>query len=91
MNKSELVASIAEASGLTKVDSEKALEAFTATVTKELAAGGTISLVGFGTYSVKSRAERKGRNPQTGAELTIAAAKKPSFKPGKSLKDAINA
>jgi len=90
MNKSELVASISEKSELSKVDSERALEAFCASVTGELGVGGTVSLVGFGTFSVKDRAERKGRNPQTGAEITIKASKAPAFKAGKGLKEAVN-
>jgi DNA-binding protein HU-beta len=90
MNKSELIDAIAESSGLTKADSGRALDAFVGAVAKALSGGDSVALVGFGTFSVKERAERKGRNPQTGREITIAAAKIPSFKAGKSLKDSVN-
>ncbi|TRW92075.1 HU family DNA-binding protein [Candidatus Methylobacter oryzae] len=90
MNKSELIDAIAESAELTKVDAGRALDGFIAAVTKALSAGDSVALVGFGTYAVKERAERKGRNPQTGAEIVIKAAKIPSFKAGKSLKDAVN-
>lgn len=89
MNKSELIDAIAESSGLTKADSGRALDGFIAAVTGALSKGDSVTLVGFGTYLVKERAERVGRNPQTGKEITIQAAKIPSFKAGKSLKDAI--
>ena len=89
MNKVELVAAIAEKSELTKVDAEKALKAFIDTVTDELKNGGKVQLVGFGTFEVGERAERQGRNPQTGEEMTIAASKSPKFKAGKALKDAV--
>jgi len=90
MNKSELIDAIAAESELTKADAGKALDGFLTAVTSELAKGENVALVGFGTFSVKDRAERKGRNPQTGAEITIKAAKIPSFKAGKGLKDAVN-
>ena len=90
MNKSELIDAIADASELTKADSARALDGFLKAVTDALSEGDSVALVGFGTFSVKDRAERKGRNPQTGAEITIKAAKIPSFKAGKSLKDAVN-
>ncbi len=90
MNKSELIDAMADASGLTKADSGRALDGFLTAVTDALTNGDAVALVGFGTFSVKERAERKGRNPQTGAEITIKAAKIPSFKAGKSLKDAVN-
>ncbi|MCK5728271.1 MAG: HU family DNA-binding protein [Methylococcales bacterium] len=90
MNKSELIDAMATESGLTKADAGKALDGFLAAITSGLEKGENIALVGFGTFSVKSRAERKGRNPQTGAEITIKAAKIPSFKAGKGLKDAVN-
>ncbi|NOQ36955.1 MAG: DNA-binding protein HU [Methylococcaceae bacterium] len=90
MNKSELIDAIAADSELTKADAGKALDGFLSAVTSELAKGESVALVGFGTFSVKDRAERKGRNPQTGEEITIKAAKIPSFKAGKSLKDAVN-
>jgi DNA-binding protein HU-beta len=90
MNKSELISAMAEASTLTKADAGRALDGFIAAVTKALSADDTVALVGFGTFSVKARAERKGRNPQSGEEITIKAAKTPTFKAGKSLKDAVN-
>jgi DNA-binding protein HU-beta len=90
MNKSELIDAIADASELTKADAGRALDGFLAAVTGALTKGDSVALVGFGTFAVKDRAERKGRNPQTGAEITIKAAKIPSFKAGKTLKDAVN-
>jgi len=90
MNKSELIDAIAAESELTKADAGKALDGFLTAVTSELAKGENVALVGFGTFSVKDRAERKGRNPQTGEEITIKAAKIPAFKAGKGLKDAVN-
>lgn len=89
MNKTEIVASIATKSGLTKKDSEIALEAFIASVEESLVNGDKVTLVGFGTFEVVKRAEKKGRNPKTGAEIVIAAKKAPKFKAGKGLKDAI--
>ena len=90
MNKTELVAAMAEQAGLTKKDAEKALAAFTDAVTKELKKGGKVQLVGFGTFEVSARAAREGRNPQTGATMKIAATKAPKFKAGKALKDEVN-
>jgi DNA-binding protein HU-beta len=90
MNKAELVEAIADAAELSKADSAKALDGFVHAVTEALKAGDTVSLVGFGSFQVKERAERQGRNPQTGDTITIAAAKIPSFKVGKALKDAVN-
>ena len=90
MNKTELVAAMAEKAGLSKKDAEAALKAFTETVTDELKKGEKIALVGFGTFEVSERGEREGRNPLTGAPMTIAASKAPKFKAGKALKDAIN-
>ena len=90
MNKSELIDAIADASELTKADAGRALDAFMSSVTGALKSGDSVALVGFGTFAVKDRAERKGRNPQTGAEITIKAAKIPSFKAGKGLKDSVN-
>ncbi|WP_066802047.1 HU family DNA-binding protein [Moraxella oblonga] len=90
MNKSELVDSIAQQAGLTKDQATKALNAFTASVQGALERGDDVVLVGFGTFSVKERAARTGRNPKTGEELQIAASKVPSFKAGKGLKDAVN-
>ncbi|WP_303840258.1 HU family DNA-binding protein [Selenomonas ruminantium] len=90
MNKTELVANIAEKSGLTKKDAEKALGAFFESVQQALIEGDRVQLIGFGTFEVKERAARKGRNPQTGKEIEIPAAKNPVFKAGKALKDAVN-
>jgi len=89
MNKSELIDAIAESAELTKAEAGRALEGFLNTVTAALSNGDSVTLVGFGVFSVKERAERKGRNPQTGAELIIKAAKIPAFKAGKTLKDAV--
>ncbi|KAF3977563.1 MAG: HU family DNA-binding protein [Methylococcales symbiont of Iophon sp. n. MRB-2018] len=90
MNKSELIDAIANNAELSRADAGRALDGFLSAVTDGLSNGDSVALVGFGTFSVKDRAERKGRNPQTGAEITIKAAKIPSFKAGKSLKDAVN-
>lgn len=90
MNKSELITAIAEHANLTKADTSRALDGLLKTIETTLASGNSLALVGFGSFEVKARAERKGRNPQTGEEITIAAAKIPSFKPGKGLKDAVN-
>jgi DNA-binding protein HU-beta len=90
MNKSELINAIAEQANLSKADAGRSLDALIKTIETTLKAGDSIALVGFGTFAVKERAERTGRNPQTGQEITIAAAKAPSFKPGKGLKDAVN-
>ena len=90
MNKTELIAAIAEKTELSKKDAEKALKAFTDVVAEELKKGEKIQLVGFGTFEVSERAERTGRNPQSGAEMVIPASKAPKFKAGKALKDAIN-
>ncbi len=91
MNRTELVAAMAEKANLTKKDAEAALKAFTDVVAEDLKNGGKVQLVGFGTFEVSERAAREGRNPQTGATMTIAASKAPKFKAGKALKDAINA
>ncbi|MDD2725550.1 MAG: HU family DNA-binding protein [Methylovulum sp.] len=90
MNKSELIDAIADSAELTKADAGRALDGFIKSVEAALKAGESVALVGFGTFAVKERAERKGRNPQTGEEITIKAAKIPSFKAGKSLKDTVN-
>ena len=90
MNKTELIAAIAEKTELSKKDSEKALKAFIDVVTEELKKGEKIQLVGFGTFEVSERAAREGRNPQTGEPMPIAASKAPKFKAGKALKDALN-
>lgn len=91
MNKTELIAAVAEKAEISKKDSEKALKAFIDVVTDELKAGGKIQLVGFGTFEVSERAAREGRNPQTGKTMKIDACKAPKFKAGKALKDAVNA
>ena len=90
MNKTELVAAMAEASGVSKKDAEAVLKAFTDVVSAELKKGGKIALVGFGTFEVSERAAREGRNPLTGKSMKIAASKAPKFKAGKALKDMIN-
>ena len=90
MNKTELVAAVAEKAGISKKDSEKALKAFVDVVTEQLKADDKVQLVGFGTFEVSKRAAREGRNPQTGKTMKIAACKAPKFKAGKALKDAIN-
>lgn len=90
MTKAELVTSLAEKSGLTKKDSEKALAAFIETVTDTLAKGESIQLVGFGSFEVRERAAREGINPRTGAKIEIAATKVPAFKAGRALKDAVS-
>jgi DNA-binding protein HU-beta len=90
MNKTELTDAVAEATDLTKADAARAVDAVLGTITDTLAAGDQVGIVGFGTFLVRERAARTGRNPQTGAEIQIAAAKVPAFKPGKALKDAVN-
>ena len=90
MNKTELVAAIAEEAGISKKDAEKALKAFTDVVAAELKKGGKVQLVGFGTFEVAERSAREGRNPQTGKAMKIKASKAPKFKAGKPLKDFVN-
>lgn len=90
MNKSDLINSIATKSGLNKKNSEAALNAFIASVEDVLTKGDKVTLVGFGTFEVRKRAARKGRNPQTKKEITIPASKAPVFKAGKGLKDIVN-
>lgn len=90
MNKQELVSAIAEKSGLTKVDSEKALNGMIEAVKNSMSRGESIQLVGFGTFSVSERSARTGRNPQTGKEIQIPAKKIAKFKPGKALSESIN-
>ena len=90
MNKSELVDFIAAEAEISKAAAGRALDAVTTAVKKTLKKGGTVTLVGFGTFSVGKRAARVGRNPQTGAEIKIKAAKVPKFRPSKALKDAVN-
>ena len=91
MNKIELVAAMADQTGLTKKDVEAVLKAFTDVVSGELKKGGKVQLVGFGTFEVSERAAREGRNPQSGEPMKIAASKAPKFKAGKALKDMVNA
>lgn len=90
MNKTELIAAVAEKAEISKKDAEKAVNAFTDAVAEELAKGGKVQLVGFGNFEVSERPAREGRNPRTGETMTIAASKTPKFKPGKALKDEIN-
>ena len=90
MNKTELIAAIADQAELSKKDSEKALKAFVDVVTEELRKDNKVQLVGFGTFETSQRAAREGRNPHTGEIMKIAACKAPKFKAGKALKDAIN-
>ena len=90
MNKSQLIDAIAEQADISKAAAGRALDAFTDTVTAALKDDDQVALVGFGTFAVRDRAARSGRNPQTGATIQIAAAKVPAFKAGKALKDACN-
>ena len=90
MNKTELIAAVAEKAELSKKDAEKAVKAFTEVVAEELNKGEKIQLVGFGTFEVSERAAREGRNPRTGEKMMIEASKTPKFKAGKALKDAVN-
>jgi DNA-binding protein HU-beta len=90
MNKTDLVDAIADSAGLSKADAGRALDALVDTVTSALKSGDAVSLVGFGTFSVRDRAARTGRNPRTGETIQIAASKNPAFKAGKALKDAVN-
>jgi len=89
MNKSELINAIAERANLTKADAARALDAFIDAVADTLKQGESVTLIGFGTFTVKERKERQGRNPRTGEPMVIKAAKIPAFKPGKTLKDAV--
>ncbi len=90
MNKGEFISGVADAAEMTKADAERAVEAVFKVVKKALKSGDSISLVGFGTFSVRKRAARTGRNPRTGEAIKIKASKVPAFKAGKGLKDAIN-
>ncbi len=90
MNKTELVAAMAEQAEISKKDAEKALKAFVDAVSEELKKGGKVQLVGFGTFEVVERKAREGRNPQTGKKMPIEASKSPKFKAGKALKDMVN-
>ena len=91
MNKTDLVAAMAEQAGVSKKDAEKVLKAFTDVVTDELKKGEKVQLVGFGTFEVSERAAREGRNPVNGKPIKIPASKAPKFKPGKAFKDTVNA
>ncbi|MEN8169089.1 MAG: HU family DNA-binding protein [Pseudomonadota bacterium] len=90
MNKSEMIDAIAEGADISKAAAGRALDAVIGTVTDTLKKGETVNLIGFGTFEVRDRKARTGRNPQTGATIQIAAAKSPAFKAGKALKDAVN-
>lgn len=90
MNKSELIEAVASAADLTKADAGRAIDATVAAITDTLSKGDSLSLIGFGTFSISERAARTGRNPRTGEAIQIKAAKLPKFKAGKALKDAVN-
>lgn len=90
MNKSDFVSAVADSAELSKADAGRAVDAMVEVVKKALKKGDTVTLVGFGTFSVRKRAARQGRNPQTGATIKIKASKSPAFKAGKALKDAVN-
>lgn len=90
MNKGDFVAAVADAAELSRSDAANAVDAMVSVVTKALKKGDTVTLVGFGTFQVRKRAARQGRNPKTGEAIKIKASKNPAFKPGKALKDAVN-
>jgi DNA-binding protein HU-beta len=90
MNKQELIEQVAKGAGVSKAAAAKVVNAFTASVTKALKKGDSVTLIGFGTFVVSKRAARAGRNPQTGKEIKIAARKAPRFRAGKALKTAVN-
>ncbi|MBT8111489.1 MAG: HU family DNA-binding protein [Gammaproteobacteria bacterium] len=90
MNKGELIDAVASAAGLSRADATKAVDGVLDSITRTLSRGGSVSLVGFGTFSVKARAARAGRNPRTGETIQIKASNVPGFKAGKGLKDAVN-
>jgi len=90
MNKSDLVSAIADGSGLSKADAARALEATTSAISGALSNGSSVAITGFGSFLVRSRAARSGRNPQTGATIQISASKVPAFKAGKLLKESVN-
>ena len=90
MNKAELIDAIADAADITKADAGRALDGMIDTITKALQDGDTVSVIGFGSFMVRDRAARSGRNPKTGETIQIAASKSPAFKAGKALKDAVN-
>lgn len=89
MNKTELINAVAEKENVSKKDAEKVINAVIASISSALAAGESVQLVGFGTFEVRNRAEKPGRNPRTGEAITVPAAKVPAFKAGKALKDAV--
>ena len=90
MNKAEFVDAVADAAELSKIEAARAVDAMVASITKALKKGDTVTLVGFGTFAVRERSARTGRNPRTGDAIKIAASKNPAFKAGKALKDAVN-
>lgn len=90
LNKQQLVSAVSASSGLTKVDAEKAINSTITAISSELATSGSVTLIGFGTFSVSNRAARSGKNPQTGASINIAAKKVAKFKPGKALAESVN-
>ena len=90
MNKADFIAAVADSAELSKADAGRAVDAMVETVTKALKKGDTVTLVGFGTFSIRKRAARTGRNPRTGETIKIKASKNPAFKAGKALKDAVN-
>jgi DNA-binding protein HU-beta len=90
MNKADFVSSVADAAELSKADAANAVDAMVGVITKALKGGDTVTLVGFGTFEVRERAARQGRNPKTGEAIKINASKNPAFKAGKALKDAVN-
>ena len=90
MNKADFIASVADNAELSKADAGRAVDAMVETITKALKKGDSVTLVGFGTFSIRKRAARTGRNPRTGQTIKIKASKNPAFKAGKALKDAVN-
>lgn len=90
MNKAQLIDAVANAAEISKKDASQAVDAVVTQIKESLASGDTVTLIGFGTFAVRERAERKGRNPRTNEEITIPSAKVPVFKPGKALKEALN-
>ena len=90
MNKTDLIDNVAESADLSKADAARAVDAVIASITKALKSGDSVTIVGFGTFQVRERAARTGRNPKTGDAIKIDASKNPAFKAGKALKDAVN-
>jgi DNA-binding protein HU-beta len=89
MNKTDLIAAVAEKADLTKKDAAKAVDAVLESITEALSAGEKVQIIGFGNFEIRERSARKGRNPQTGEEIEIAAARVPAFRPGKALKEGV--